>query len=245
MAQTGTPNTSSLFRPLGASGVLIKGELIKYNERKHWAELMRPFIETLLVLSFITGFARGLPTGRFGAVLAVGAVIMFFVEQRKHGWGRGIIYAALAALVIGWAVFGRETLAILAILIVAGRFIYRSAMWAFYERLYITNRRIMYATGFLGAEISTMPLTRVTDIKYQTTVIGEVLGYGLLHVETAGQDQALSRIDFLDYPSRFYELLIDLSTAAVGSVTSDEDETPPPPPPDPEDEGAGSHDRLI
>ena len=241
MAQTGTPNTSSLFRPLGASGVLIRGEKIRYNERKHWAVLIRPFVETLLVLSFITGFARELPIDTLGLVLAVGAVLMFFYEWRRHEWNRGAVYAIVAALVIGWALFGRANLAIIAILITAGRFVYRSAMWAFYERLYITNRRIMFASGFLGAEISTMPLTRVTDIKYETTVMGEVLGYGQLHVETAGQDQALSLIEFLDDPSRFYELLIDLSTAAVGSVTTD-DEEPPQHPPDPEDEGAGSRD---
>jgi hypothetical protein len=208
MAQTGTPSTSSLFRPLGPTGVLIKGERIKYNERRHWAILIRPFLETLAVLTFVTMFAGGVPTG---------------LDCSDS--------AAPAGLLIGFTAFGVTGMAIMAILVAAGRFIYTAAMWAFYERLYITNRRVIAAAGFLGAQIDTMPLTRVTDINYQTSVLGELLGYGVLRVETAGQDQALGLLEFLDKPNNFYEILIDLSTAAVGSVTENEE--------DPEDLGLG------
>lgn len=219
MAQTGSPTTSSLFRPLGPSGVLIKGERIKYNERRHWAILIQPFTETLAVLTFITMFAGGIPTGLFGAIVIVGALGLLIYEIRTHDWNQALVYGAIAGLLIGFVVFGIEGLAILAILITAGRFIYVAAMWAFYERLYITNRRVISAAGFLGARIATMPLTRVTDISFRTSVLGELLGYGEIRIESAGQDQALSLLEFLDKPPNFYEILVDLSTAAVGSVT--------------------------
>lgn len=128
------------------------------------------------------------------------------------------------ALILGFAVVGRVGLALTAVVYVAGRFAFRFLKWAFYERLYITNRRIIGVTGFLGSEISTMPLTRVTDISYKTTVWAELFKYGILRVETAGQDQALGEIPYLDKPEEFYDLLIDRSTAAVGSVTEDEPE---------------------
>lgn len=225
MAQTGTPSTSSLFKPLGATGVLIKGERIKYNERRHWAILIRPFLETLALLTFITTVADGAPNGPLGWLIVVFAAIMLFRQARRSNWNQAAVYGIGIALLIGFTVLGQSTLAILAILLAAGRFIFNTAMWAFYERLYITNRRVIASAGFLGSRIDTMPLTRVTDINYQTTVLGELLGYGILRVETAGQDQALSTLDFLEKPATFYEILIDLSTAAVGSVTEPDDET--------------------
>ncbi|MEM9650939.1 MAG: PH domain-containing protein [Actinomycetota bacterium] len=223
MAQTGTPSTSSLFRPLGPTGVLIKGERIKYNERRHWAILIRPFLETLAVLTFVTMFAGGVPTGVFGVIVIGSSTLMLFVQARRNDWSQALVYGVVAGLLIGFTAFGVTGMAILAILVAAGRFIYTAAMWAFYERLYITNRRVIASAGFLGARIDTMPLTRVTDINYRTTVLGELLGYGVLRVETAGQDQALSLLEFLDKPNNFYEILIDLSTAAVGSVTENEE----------------------
>ena len=83
-------------------------------------------------------------------------------------------------------------------------------MWAFYEKLYITNRRVIKSTGFLGANIDGMPLTRITDIAFNRSVPGEVLGYGTFRLETAGQDQALGRIPFLNQPDLFYNILIGL-----------------------------------
>ena len=109
------------------------------------------------------------------------------------------------------------------------RFAYQALIWLLFERLYITNRRVILARGFLGSDISTMPLTRVTDINYTTTVPGELLGYAELRVETAGQDQALSTLQYLEKPAKFYATLIDLSTAAVGSVTEPDESQPPPP----------------
>ncbi|MEM7323661.1 MAG: PH domain-containing protein [Actinomycetota bacterium] len=212
-----------MFRPLGPTGVLIKGERIKYNERRHWAILIRPFLETLAVLTFVTMFAGGVPTGVFGVIVIGSSTLMLFVQARRNDWSQALVYGVVAGLLIGFTAFGVTGMAILAILVAAGRFIYTAAMWAFYERLYITNRRVIASAGFLGARIDTMPLTRVTDINYRTTVLGELLGYGVLRVETAGQDQALSLLEFLDKPNNFYEILIDLSTAAVGSVTENEE----------------------
>ncbi len=219
MAQTGTPSTSSLFKPLTPSDVLIKGESIKYNERRHWAILIRPFLETLAVLTFITMFAGGVRSGWLGGFIIVTAVLTMFYQIRRNDWNQALVYAVAVTLLIGFIFFGASRMAILAILLAAGRFIYEAGIWAFYVRLYITNRRVLLASGFLGSRISTMPLTRVTDINYETTVAGELLGYAVIRIETAGQEQALSTIDYLEQPARFYEILIDLSTAAVGSVT--------------------------
>ncbi len=223
MARFRTPSASSLLNPLRPADVLIKGENILYNERRHWAILLQPFVETLTILVFITLVAGGLPPNAFGAlIILISAGTAVYLARQKN-WSKATVYAATVAFLVGYVFFGVVNLAIAAILVVATRFVHRAAMWAFYDRLYITTRRVLAATGFLGAQINTMPLTRVTDISYKTTVAGELLGYSELRVETAGQDQALGLIKYLDRPTHFYEILIDRSTSAVGSVTEDDD----------------------
>jgi uncharacterized membrane protein YdbT with pleckstrin-like domain len=85
------------------------------------------------------------------------------------------------------------------------------ARWSFYERRYITNRRVIESGGFLGSRISSMPLSRVTDISYSRTIPGELFGYATMRVETAGQDQALGIVRFISEPDHFYEVLINFS----------------------------------
>lgn len=235
MAVRGSRGTSSLLKPLNVIDVLIPDEVVQYNEREHWASLIQPFVETVAILILITMFAGGLPDGALGGFLFLMAAAVAFVMYRQGNWrrvdgprGRQVtikrgarrlsVYAMAAGLVIGFIVLGSETMAIALILIAAGRFVYRSAMWAFYERLYITNRRVLRAKGFFGAHIDAMPLTRITDIAFKRTVPGEIFDYGTLRIESAGQDQALGVLNFLNQPDLFYNILISLSTTALGSV---------------------------
>lgn len=218
MAARGSRGTSSLLKPLNVLDVLIPDEVVQYNERKHWASLIQPFLETVAVLILITMVAGGLPGGAVGGFLFLGALAVGIVMYRQKAWKKLSLYAAAAGLILGFIVLGAETLAIALILGAAARFVNRAAMWAFYTRLYITNRRVLTSTGFLGAEINAMPLTRITDIAFKRTVPGEILDYGTLRIESAGQDQALGLITFLNQPDLFYNILIGLSTTALGSV---------------------------
>ncbi len=213
---------SSLFVPPDPSEVLIKSETILYNERKHWAILIQPFLETLAGLILLTVLAGDRQLGFFGFFVVLTTIAMSFFWFRNKQWNRGLTYFGIAGLILGYVIFGRQVLAVLAVLAITTRFGYRFMKWAFFDRLYITNRRILHATGFLGSNIDTMPLTRVTDISYNTTIPAEIFRYALLRVESAGQEQALSRINYLDKPETFYDILIDRSTAAVGSVTPEE-----------------------
>ncbi len=218
MAARGSRGTSSLFTPLNVLDVLIPDEVVQYNERKHWASLIQPFLETVAILILITMFAGGLPDGALGGFLFLLAAAIAVVMYRQKKWKKLSLYAGAAGLVVGFVILGLETMAIALILAAAGRFIYRSGMWAFYERLFITNRRVIASSGFLGAHIDAMPLTRITDIAFKRTVPGEIFDYGTLRIETAGQDQALGVLNFLNQPDVFYNILISLSTTALGSV---------------------------
>jgi uncharacterized membrane protein YdbT with pleckstrin-like domain len=100
-------------------------------------------------------------------------------------------------------------LAILAFL----RLVYVIADW-YVERLVITNKRFLLTTGLLTRKVAIMPLTKVTDMTYERSVPGQIFGYGVFIVESAGQDQALSRIAFLPHPDELYQ---QVSTLLFGA----------------------------
>jgi uncharacterized membrane protein YdbT with pleckstrin-like domain len=75
----------------------------------------------------------------------------------------------------------------------------------------VTENRLMLITSLLDTDVGMMPLAKVTDMRLHQTTFGHALGYADLIVESAGQDQALSRINFVPYPSQMYqETLSDL-----------------------------------
>jgi uncharacterized membrane protein YdbT with pleckstrin-like domain len=74
----------------------------------------------------------------------------------------------------------------------------------FVDYFVITSKRLLSTTGLFTRTINMMPLTKVTDMRFERTATGRLLGYGKFVVESAGQDQALSTVNFLPYPEQLY-----------------------------------------
>ena len=68
----------------------------------------------------------------------------------------------------------------------------------------ITSQRLLLAQGFLLRRVDMMPLSKVTDMSFNRSARGQILGYGEFVVESAGQDQALRNINPLPYPEQLY-----------------------------------------
>ena len=68
----------------------------------------------------------------------------------------------------------------------------------------ITSQRLLLARGFLVRRVDMMPLTKVTDMSFNRSTVGQLLGFGEFIVESAGQDQALRHIEYLPYPEQLY-----------------------------------------
>lgn len=79
--------------------------------------------------------------------------------------------------------------------------------WAI-TRIMITDRRLLEFGGFLRRSGATLPLGKLTDLKFEQSFVGLLFNYGMVRVESAGQDQALSRIEYLRYPVTFQQELI-------------------------------------
>ncbi len=73
------------------------------------------------------------------------------------------------------------------------------------ERFMVTNRRVLLISGILTRNVAIMPLVKVTDLTYQQSPLGRILNYGSFILESAGQQQALSRVDFLPQPAKRYQ----------------------------------------
>jgi Bacterial PH domain len=74
----------------------------------------------------------------------------------------------------------------------------------------VTENRLMLITSLLDTDVGMMPLAKVTDMRLHQTSFGHLLGYAEFIVESAGQDQALSRINFVPYPSQMYQEILTL-----------------------------------
>jgi uncharacterized membrane protein YdbT with pleckstrin-like domain len=105
-------------------------------------------------------------------------------------------------------------------------FLQRVAAW---QATYftVTDSRMILVSGFAVRKVSMMPLARVTDMSFQRSALGRLLGYGEFIVESAGQDQALRTIDFLPYPDQLYlEVCGLIFPDAVAETQQDQDDLP-------------------
>jgi len=90
------------------------------------------------------------------------------------------------------------------IVAVAGFFVVRWLGEWWVEQFVITDQRVLLVSGLLTRKVAVMPLTKVTDLTFQRSIMGRLLGYGEFIVESAGQVQALSRISYLPHPEQLY-----------------------------------------
>lgn len=97
------------------------------------------------------------------------------------------------------------------------RFTLLTILW-WIERIVITDKRVMLAEGLIVHKVGMMPLGKVTDLTFERSLGGRMLGYGTLIVESAGQIQALNRIDYLPRPEEIYEALSELVFGEKGKT---------------------------
>ena len=102
-------------------------------------------------------------------------------------WVRGIVWVlwGLSFLWQGWKIF---------------------TWWRQY--FVVTDHRVMLITSLVEKNVAMLPLTKVTDMRLHQTIFGRLFGYGAFIVQSAGQDQALSRIEFIPYPKEILKKIL-------------------------------------
>jgi uncharacterized membrane protein YdbT with pleckstrin-like domain len=119
------------------------------------------------------------------AGLLVAGLLSFTVFRHNH--------LLLAIVWIAWAVL-------------LLRLIWKAINWAV-DYFVITSQRLILTSGVLTRKVAMMPMSKVTDMSFQRSFGGRILGYGELIVESAGQNQALDRVTYIPYPEQLYLLV--------------------------------------
>ena len=72
------------------------------------------------------------------------------------------------------------------------------------EYFVVTSQRLLLAEGVFKKTVNMMPLAKVTDMRFERSAVGRLLGFGTFIVESAGQEQALHTVNHLPYPEQLY-----------------------------------------
>lgn len=77
----------------------------------------------------------------------------------------------------------------------------------------VTGVRVMLVHGIVTRRVDMMPLKKITDLTVDRSIMGRMLGYGTIVLESAGQDQALSKVEYCPEPEAIY---LEISSVAFG-----------------------------
>lgn len=89
------------------------------------------------------------------------------------------------------------------------RFTFHLMEW-WVERIVITDKRFMITSGIFTTNVAMMPVSKITDLTYKRTLFGRMLGYGTLIVESAGQIQALNKVEYVPRPEEVFDAISEL-----------------------------------
>lgn len=140
------------------------------------------------------------------------------IRVRRHwaflGWDIFEAAALLAGCVLvsyllppgAWLIQNILWYAALAILL---RFIYFVVEW-WVERVVVTDKRFMITSGVFTTKVAMMPVSKVTDLTYERSLNGRMMGYGTIIIESAGQIQALNRIEYVPKPEEVNDAISEL-----------------------------------
>lgn len=148
------------------------------------------------------------------------------IETRRH-WMILMLPVVKSLAIITIALFflsgdqystGLRNLVTLVIVAVICYLTYQFVQWRM-DHFVVTNRRVLLVSGVLTKRTAVMPLLKVTDMTYEQNPLARVLRYGTFVFESAGQDQALSRVTHLPGgPRQLYLQISVLLFANYGST---------------------------
>jgi membrane protein YdbS with pleckstrin-like domain len=90
--------------------------------------------------------------------------------------------------------------------LLVGRALWKLISWR-NEWFVATDKRLILTYGLVTHKVAMMPLAKVTDMSYNRSPLGRLLGYGTFVMESAGQDQALHRVEWVPSPDQTYRAI--------------------------------------
>jgi membrane protein YdbS with pleckstrin-like domain len=149
---------------------------------------------------------------------------LFPTERYRGEWKRHWVHLAthltigvVATFILGYlsgvlakqdTVPGAWAVAVVVWAVIMAWVAWRVADW-YFDRFILTNKRLMLVNGIITRRVAMMPLIKVTDMKYEQSPMGRLLNYGTFVLESAGQDQALSKVTHMPNPNELYLRIVE------------------------------------
>ncbi|HYO19623.1 MAG TPA: PH domain-containing protein [Dermatophilaceae bacterium] len=132
------------------------------------------------------------------------------VAQRQHWavmWKPILIgVAGLIVVIAANVLMDPGTLTDLLWWVLFGLAIWGAGRWYVWRRnwLVATNKRVMVNYGVLNQGVAMFSLSRVPDLTYTRSTLGQLLGYGEMQRESSGSSQTLHKLKFVEQPHATY-----------------------------------------
>ncbi len=162
---------------------------------------------------------------RAGLQRYLGADERMLLVTRQHPFV--LVRAAFDTLVLllplaiaAWGIAGTELLrgepgtwllriAFAVMFVLVARLGWSVLAWEF-ERVVVTDEKVIHLAGVLDRRIASTPLAKVSEFTVRQPLVGRVFDYGSLVVDVpGGRDQALHGLSFLPDPAGMYRLVSD------------------------------------
>lgn len=150
------------------------------------------------------------------------------IATRRH-WAmiaEPVASSVLAVLLAAWGVVqvGDAFPFLVNVITLAAIAVLVRMLWKLYEYrrdwFVVTDERLLLTYGIITRRVAIMPLTKVTDMSYNVSVLGRLLGYGEFVFESAGQEQALHSVSFLGRSQFLFAVLSEELFGPRGIVSS-------------------------
>ena len=133
-----------------------------------------------------------------------------------------ILIIVVIALVTGFAVGqgGGAFAAILGLMVIsviAGILVVQR-LQAWYTRYALTDFRLIRSWGVLKRQLAWIPWSKVTDVLLVQTLVGRILGYATVRIESANEASGFKAVTDLRDPHRFHRVVTEMVQAKQGKT---------------------------
>ena len=106
----------------------------------------------------------------------------------------------------------------LALLMLAFGFMVIKRWLQLYTAYVMTSMRIIRISGVFNRSLAWIPWAKITDIRYETTFVGRLLGYSTVFIDSANEQSGLGKMKNLQHPREFYRILTEQVEQKQGNI---------------------------
>jgi len=133
-----------------------------------------------------------------------------------------VLIIVVIALVTGFAVGqgGGTVAAVLGLIVISvvSSILVIQRLQRWYTRYALTDFRLIRSWGVLNRKMAWIPWSKVTDVLLSQTLVGRLLGYATVRIESANEASGFKAVTDLRDPHRFHRVVTEMVQAKQGKT---------------------------